>query len=390
MLRDKGIPVSPKSFLLLQKALGMGLIRSLEDFYIAARSLLIKSERYFDVYDTVFAGAFRGVVEADPTEVELTEMAKALLNEWLKNPGYMAQALDLPEDALKKMTPEELLDYFQQRLKEQTEAHHGGNYWIGTKGTSPVGHSGNHPGGMRVGGRSQSKSAIKVALERRYRDYSQEGPITASQIGEALKRLKYLKSSGPWDVVNIDKTINQTMRNAGEIEIVFDRRLADRLKVKLFIDNGGWSMDPYVELVQVLFHYANFQFKELDIYYFHNTIYKNVWQDPERYKKSLPVEDFVRSDPETRLIIVGDASMAPYELINANGAIYVNQNYSTPSIEYLKMLAKTFRHAVWLNPVSQDAWQNDWTIQNIRRIFPMFELTLDGLEKAVQHLISRN
>ncbi len=390
MLRDKGIPVSPKSFLLLQKALGMGLIRSLEDFYIAARSLLIKSERYFDVYDTVFAVAFHGVVEADPTEEELTEIARALLDEWLKNPAQMAQALGLPEDALKKMTPEELLDYFQKRLKEQTEAHHGGNYWIGTKGTSPVGHSGTHAGGMRVGGRSQNKSAIKVALERRYRDYSQEGPITPSQIGEALKRLKYLKPSGPRDMVNIDKTIYETMRNAGEIEIIFDRRLADRLKVKLLIDNGGWSMDPYVELVQVLFHYANFQFKELDIYYFHNTIYRNVWQDPERHKKPLPVEDFVRSDPETRLVIVGDASMAPYELVNANGAIYANQNYSLPSIEYLKILAKTFRHAVWLNPVSQDAWRNDWTIQNIRRIFPMFELTLDGLEKAVQHLRSRN
>jgi uncharacterized protein len=390
MLRDKGIPVSPKSFLLLQKALGMGLIRSLEDFYIAARSLLIKSERYFDVYDTVFAKTFRGFVEAEPTEAELTEMAKALLNEWLKNPAEMAQALGLSEDALKKMTPEELLDYFQQRLKEQTEAHHGGNYWIGTKGTSPVGHSGIHAGGMRVGGRSQNKSAIKVALERRYRDYSQEGPITPSQIGEALKRLKNLKPSGPQDLVNIDKTIYETMRNAGEIEIVFDRRLADRLKVKLLIDNGGWSMDPYIELVQILFHYASFQFKELDIYYFHNTIYKNVWQDPERHKKPLPVEDFVRNDPETRLIIVGDASMAPYELANSNGAIYINQNDSKPSIEYLKVLAKTFRHAVWLNPVSQNAWQNDWTIQNIRRIFPMFELTLDGLEKAVQQLISRN
>jgi uncharacterized protein len=390
MLRDKGIPVSPKSFLLLQKALGMGLIRSLEDFYIAARSLLVKSERYFDVYDTVFARAFRGFVEVDPTEVELTELAKALLNEWLRNPGEMAQALGLSEEALAKMTPEELLDYFQQRLKEQTEAHHGGNYWIGTKGTSPVGHSGNHPGGMRVGGRSQNKSAIKVALERRYRDYSQEGPITPSQIGEALKRLKYLKPSGPRDIVNVDKTIYQTMRNAGEIDIVFDRRLADRLKVKLLIDNGGWSMDPYVEMVQVLFHYANFQFKELEIYYFHNTIYTNVWQDPERHKKPLLVEDFVRSDPETRLVIVGDASMAPFELVNANGAIYINQNNLKPSIEYLNILAKTFRHAVWLNPVLQDEWQSVWTIQNIRQIFPMFELTLDGLEKAVQYLRSRN
>ncbi|MGD0022636.1 MAG: hypothetical protein ABSC54_10080 [Smithellaceae bacterium] len=390
MLRDKGIPVSPTSFLRLQKALGMGLVRSLEDFYIAARSLLVKSERYFDVYDQTFAVAFRGVTQIDPTEAELTELAKALLSEWLKDPGAMAETLGVPEEELKEMTPEELLQYFLDRLKEQTEAHHGGNRWIGTRGTSPVGHSGKHPGGMRVGGASQNKSAIKVAMERRYRDYSQEGPITASQIGEALKRLKHLAPSGPQDIVNVDKTIYQTMRNAGEIEIVFDRRLADRLKVKLFIDNGGWSMDPYVELVQVLFHYAQFQFKELEIYYFHNTIYKNVWQDPERHKKPMLVEDFMKSDPETRLIIVGDASMAPYELMNHNGAIYINQNYLQPSVEYLKMLAKAFRHAVWLNPVAQVDWSYTWTIKSIEKIFPMFELSLDGLEKAVRHLMSRN
>jgi uncharacterized protein with von Willebrand factor type A (vWA) domain len=142
------------------------------------------------------------------------------------------------------MTPEELVQHFLKRLKEQTEAHHGGNKWIGTHGTSPTGHSGDHPGGMRVGGESRNKSAIKVAMERRYRDYSQSGPIPASQMGEALKRLKHLQPAGPKDIVNVAETIRQTMRNAGEIEIVFDRRLADRLKVKLLIDNGGWSMVP--------------------------------------------------------------------------------------------------------------------------------------------------
>ena len=389
-LRDKGIPISPKSFLLLQKALGMGLIRSVEDFYIGARALLIKSERYFDLYDTVFAQEFRGIVEVDPTEEEINEVARALLDEWLKDPEEVANALGVPESALKKMTIEELLDYFRDRLREQTEAHHGGSKWIGTKGFSPVGHSGFHPGGMRIGGTSHNKSAVKVALEHRYRDYSQDGPITSSQIGEAMKRLKHLQPSGPLDVVNIDETIRQTMKNAGEIEIIFDRRLADRLKVKLMIDNGGWSMEPFVELIQVLFYYATAQFKELEIYYFHNTIYNDVWRDPQRRAHPHAVADFTRSDPDTRLIIVGDASMAPSELMNRNGAIYFNQNNEHPSIDYLKLLAKTFRHAVWLNPLTQNTWQYDWTIQNIRTIFPMYELTLDGLEKAVQHLMSRN
>ncbi|NLN40184.1 MAG: hypothetical protein GX155_11415 [Smithella sp.] len=389
-LRDRGIPVTPTSFLRLQKALCMGLITSLEDFYSVTRSLLVKSERYFDIYDQVFGVAFRGMPDVEPDDAELSEMVKAMLSEWLQDPGEVARVLGLSEEEVKQMTPDELVEHFLKRLKEQTEAHHGGNRWIGTRGTSPTGHSGYHPGGMRVGGESRNKSAIKVAMERRYRDYSQSGPITASQMGEALKRLKHLQPAGPRDVVNIDETIRETMRNAGEIEIIFDRRLADRLKVKLFIDNGGWSMDPYVDVVQTLFHYAQHQFKELEIYYFHNTIYSKVWSDPHRYKKPVRVDELFRSDPETRLIIVGDASMAPYELNDPRGAIYVGQNEARPSVDYLKFLAKTFRHCVWLNPQSSDHWHYTWTIKVIAGIFPMFELSLDGLEKAVRHLTSRN
>jgi len=389
-LRDRGVPVTPTSYLRLQKALSMGLVTSLEDFYTVARALLVKSERHFDLYDQVFLHHFRGVELKDPETHELTDIAKALLEEWLKDPAGVAAAFGVDERKLKKMTPEELIQYFLDRLKEQTEAHHGGNRWIGTRGTSPVGHSGRHPGGMRVGGQSRNKSAVKVALERRYRDYSQDGPLTEHQMAEALKRLRRMTPTGPRDIVNIDKTIAQTMRNAGEIEIVFDRRLTDRLKIILMIDNGGWSMDPYVEIVQTLFHYARSQFKDLKIYFFHNTIYSRVWADPQRYFKPEPVEEFIRRDPETRLIFVGDASMAPYELIHGNGAIYVDQQATGASIDRLKFLARTFRHAVWLNPVPPYEWETTWTIGVVRQVFPMFELTLDGLEKAVLHLMARH
>ncbi|HOK06598.1 MAG TPA: hypothetical protein PK836_01200 [Syntrophales bacterium] len=388
-LREEGVPVTPTAFLRLQKALSLGLIRSLDDFYTAARAILVKSERHFDVYDRVFAASFRGVTLEEPTTAELSEIARAMLEEWLRNPGEFASALGVDEKTLRRMTPEELIRYFLDRLREQREAHHGGNRWIGTGGTSPVGHSGYHPGGMRVGGRSRGKSAIKVALERRWRDYTQEGPLTEFQMGEALKRLRRMEPAGPKDVVNVDKTVYETMRNAGEIEIVFDRRLADRLKVILMIDNGGWSMDPYVHIVQTLFHYARSSFKDLKIYYFHNTIYSRVWSDPQRYLKPAPIEDFARRDSETRLIIVGDASMAPYELMYVHGSIYADSAPTGASIERLRFLARTFRHAVWLNPVPYEEWDRTWTIEVIRGIFPMFELTLEGLEKAVTHLRSR-
>ena len=388
-LREAGIPVTPTSFLRLQKALSMGLVNSLEDFYVAARAILVKSERYFDLYDQIFAHCFRGVEMVEPREVELTQIAKRLLDEWLKDPEAIAQALGVDPTELAKLSPDELREYFIQRLREQTEAHHGGNKWIGTKGTSPVGHSGYHPEGMRVGGVSRNRSAVKVALDRRYKDYSQEGPLTPSQMGEALKRLRHMVPAGPKDKVNIDKTIYETMKNAGEIEIVFDRSLKDRLKVILAIDNGGWSMEPYVEVVQTLFNYARAQFKDLKTFFFHNTIYDYLWEDPPRRYKPFPVEQLVKFDPESRFIIVGDASMAPYELMATDGSIHVEERSGRPSIERLKFIAETFKHSVWLNPVPARDWNYTATIRYIREIFPMFELTLDGLEAAVTHLMKK-
>jgi len=390
LLRKVGIPVSPTSFLRLQKALKMGLITSIEDFYTAARSILVKSEKYFDLYDQVFAHRFEGAELKDPEAFEISQVAQAMLEEWLKDPKGVADALGMDENELSKLSPEELLQYFLDRLKEQTEEHHGGAKWIGTGGTSPVGHSGYHPGGMRVGGVSRNKSAVKVAMDRRYKDYSQDGPLTQAQIGEALKRLRNMVPSGPKDVVNIDETIYQTMKNAGEIEIIFERSLKDRLKVILVIDNGGWSMDPYIEMVQTLFYYSRAQFKEVSTYFFHNTIYDQVWQDPARYRKPYPIDDLIRRDPETRVVIVGDASMAPYELMASDGSIHIEERSGRPSYERLRFIADTFRHSAWINPKMAAEWPYTRSINMIREIFPMFELTIDGLEKAVGHLMSDN
>ncbi len=389
LLQHHGIPVSPTSFLRLHKALHIGVINSVEDFYIGARSILVKSEKHFDAYDRIFAHRFEGAELKDPDEYELSEIARIMLDEWLKDPGGLAQALGVREDELSNMTPDELIRYFLDRLKDQDGEHRGGSKWIGTRGFSPVGHSGHHPGGMRIGGGSMNKSAVKVAMDRRYRDYSQQGLLTASQIGEALKRLRNMVPIGPKDRVNVDKTIYETMKKAGEIEIVFDRSLKDRLKVVLAVDNGGWSMDPYVELVQTLFNYARAQFKDLRTFYFHNTIYGRIWEDPQRRLKPLPVDDLVRLDPDTRFIIVGDASMAPYELAGVNGSIHYEERSGKPSMERLRFIAKTFPHAVWINPVVPEAWTYTRTIMLIRTVFPMFELTLEGLEKAVSFIMGK-
>ncbi|MDZ7580349.1 MAG: hypothetical protein U5R30_06935 [Deltaproteobacteria bacterium] len=388
-LKNVGIPVSPTSFLTLHRALRTGLVNSLNDFYTASRSILVKSERYFDLFDQAFAHHFEGAELPDVTGVELDDIARAMLDQWLKDPRALAEALGIDEAELNRLSPEELIDYFKERLKEQTGEHHGGSRWIGTGGTSPVGHSGYHPGGMRVGGVSRNKSAVKVAMDRRYRDYSLTGPLTRPMVGEALKRLRNLVPVGPKDRISIDATLYQTMKNGGEIEIVFERSLKDRLEVILAIDNGGYSMDPYISVVQTVFDYARSQFKDLKIYFFHNTIYSTLWEDPVRYRKPKPIVEFAAADPQTRLFIVGDASMAPYELMVTDGSIHIEERSGAPSIECLKFLADTFSHAVWLNPMPADMWNYTQTVKTIGRIFPMFELSIDGLEKAVHHLLAK-
>jgi hypothetical protein len=386
MLKDVGVPVTPTSFLSLHKALQKGLVQSLDDFYISARTILIKSERYFDLFDQVFAHHFQGAELPEKEAMELDALTRALLEEWLRDPKVLADALGVDESEIKKLTPEELVEYFKERLKDQTERHEGGNKWIGTGGTSPVGHSGHHPGGMRVGGISRNKSAVKVAMERRYKDYSLQGPLTQAMVGEALKRLRNMIADGPADRVDVDETIYKTMKNAGEIEIIFKRALKDRLKLILAIDNGGWSMDPYISVVQTLFDYSRYQFKDIKTFFFHNTIYDNLWADASRYKKPQPVDEMVRFDPDTRLIILGDASMAPYELVSSDGSIHIEERIRKPSMDRLKFLADTFKYSVWLNPVPERVWHHTRTIMEIKRIFPMFELSIDGLEKAVSYL----
>jgi uncharacterized protein len=389
-LKDVGIPVSPTSFLTLHRAMHCGLVNSIDDLYTAARTVLVKSEKYFDLYDQVFAHVFAGaelpVAEEDAT---FDLMATGMLQEWLLNPKKLADALGLDAKKLANMSPADLLEYFKARLKDQQGRHDGGSKWIGTGGTSPVGHGGFHPGGLRVGGVSGSRSAIKVAGERRYREYSARGVLTRSSVGEALKRLRNLVPQGVKDRLNIDATIYRTMKNGGEIELIFERGVVDRLKVILAIDNGGWSMEPHVDLVQTLFSYAKSQFKDLKTYYFHNTIYDLLWEDAARYKRPIAIGDFVRLDPDTRLIIVGDASMAPYELMSTDGSIYAFERSGKPSIQQLRFLAEIFPRAIWLNPIAENHWPYTQSLNVIRSVFPMYELSLDGLEQGVRYLMGR-
>jgi len=387
-LRSHGLSVSPKGFMQLQQALDVGLVEDLGDFYAVARALLVKSERHFDLYDRIFATYFEGAEFVDPSGA-LTDDIRQTLAEWLKDPAFLEGLPEEEREALAGMTPDEVVQYFMDRLADQTGAHKGGSRWIGTGGTSPVGHGGVHPGGMRVGGGPGRSSAIKVAMDRRYVDYSEDRVLTERQMGEALRALRHRAPVGPKDRLDIDASIRETVRQGGEIELVFDRRLKDKLSVFLFIDNGGYSMWPYVAVTRALFHHARDAFRHLRTFFFHNCVYDTVWEDPQRRSKPVPLQEVLRAEPDTRVILLGDAAMAPYELLHRRGAIEFTSTQDRAGIECLQDLRDRFPKSVWLNPAPRDRW--DWsmgtfTIDHVQRVFPMEDLTLPGIERLVSLL----
>ena len=388
-LKRTGVPVSITEWMTLMEALSKGLaFSSLSGFYHLARTVLVKSEAHFDSYDVAFQYYFRGI----ETPADILEEAM----QWLQNalPPNMVS----PEE--RKLFQDWDLDKLRrdldERLKEQDGQHHGGSKWVGTGGRSPFGHGGYHPAGVRIGGNSLNHSAVKVAGERRFRDFRNDETLGVRQFEVALRKLRQLTSrtEGLKDELDLDQTIDATCRNAGRLELVWDRSRKNTMKVILLMDSGG-SMDMYMNLCSQLFTAVNrsSHFKDLRFYYFHNCVYGDLYTDPRCYSRhAVNTYEVMRDlDSEYRLIIVGDASMAPSELNMVGGALdwYITDN--EPGIVWLERLLKRFPYAAWLNPVPQRWWNprkyyGAYTIYLIRQLYPMYELTIDGLEQAIKSL----
>ena len=380
-LRRRGIDVSIQEWLALMKALSMGLEKqSLMGFYNLSRSLLVKTEADFDVFDEAFLEVF-GDLEVP---IELPEK----LREWLSDPLRYEKLLS-PElvEKLRTLGLEELLKMFEERLREQKEAHHGGSRWIGTGGTSPFGHSGYHPSGLRIGGPGHARRAIRVAGERRFRSYRHDRVLDTRQIKVALRGLRELRREGIEEELDIDSTIERTSRNAGELELVFRAPRVNDVRLILLMDVGG-TMEPYAHLVERLFSaaYASRHLKDFRYYFFHNCVYARLYQD-EWLREPVPTLQVMREvDQRYKLVIVGDASMAPTELVSPWGALYHDEMNPTSGQEWLQKLADHFSRSAWINPEPRANWR--WgTAAAISRMFPMFHLSIDGLDGAVQALV---
>ena len=377
-LKEKKVPVSMTEWMTLMEALSRGYINSLDDFYYLARAILVKSEAHYDQYDAAFQQYFKGI----ETPAEISEQ----ILDWLKDPINLSTLSEEERALLDSMNLEDLIKEFEERMKEQTEQHDGGSKWIGRGGRSPFGHSGIHPAGIRIGGSSRGGRAVQIAQERRFRNYRSDLTLDVRQMKMVLKELRQLTRDGLEDELDLPNTIDATCKNAGDIEFKWKRSRKNTVKVLLLMDVGG-SMDPYIRLCSQFFSaaHSSSHFKDFQYYYFHNCIYDYLYRDME-LNEFMDTETLLHTlGPEYKVILVGDARMANWELTMQNGAIYYYQHNDTPGIVWLKRFSDHFRRTIWLNPVPKRYW-NHPTVILIGKLFPMFEFTLDGLREGVKKL----
>lgn len=392
LLRQRGLDVSLNEWLTLLQGMEQGLHRSsLTGFYQLCRAVLVKSEAEYDRFDQVFLEFFKDV----PWQGELPEEVL----QWLEHPKEdlgetvrRLRDLGMPEESL-----EELLRRLEERLKEQTEEHNGGNYWVGTQGRTPWGNSGWHPGGIRIGGQGRHRTAMTVAGERKYRDFRKDNTLDTRQFQVALRHLRQFSGlvDLPATEFDVDNTIKDTANNAGSLKVRYKKPRQNTVKVLLLMDSGG-SMEYYSRLCSALFQAVSKSghFKDLKVYYFHNCVYSRLYTEPTLRPSNTVPTDWVLSNlsSEYKVILVGDAQMAPHELVT-------QFRYRTPDgeehkrcgLEWLQMLKGKYPHIVWLNPGDRPTWGEYWTrtYDTIGREFPMFPLTVEGLEEAMKKLLVR-
>jgi len=379
-LRGRGLKVTPQQWLTVVEGLARGLHgSSLVGFYSLARGIMVKDESELDDFDLCFAAHFEGVEE------EVAAIQKEVWH-WLENP-VPPFAID-PEwrKVLDAVDVDALRAELARRLEEQNERHDGGDYWVGTGGTSPFGHSGAHPGGIRVGGEHGAGTAVQVAAERRFQEHRKDLVLDTRQLSLALRKLRTLERVGPADELALDDTIDRTAREGGELELVFKPPRENRLGLLLAMDIGG-SMWPFKHLVDTLFsaaHQAR-HFKRFEHVYFHNCIYERVYGNA-RFSEKIPLSDlFRRFDRETRLVLVGDAYMYPGEITDRFGAIDWTERNEKPGEDYLVRVRDHFKRCAWLNPMRESSWSAP-SIRLIRQIFPMYPLTVQGVEELAGDL----
>lgn len=389
-LREAGIKVTLGEWLTLQEALKKGLCNSsLTEFYYLARMILIKSETEYDKFDLVFESVFKGR-KTDP------EVSQQMLR-WLDKEEMTDLLKESEKDLLNKTeegdtSKEEVEEKLRQRLRDQDSEHNGGTRWIGTMGKTSFGNTGGNVGGVRIGGASGYQSAFQVIGERKYRDFRDDRVMDNRQFQQALRRLRQFSArlNIPKTELDLKNTIDETCSHGGMLHIVMEKPRKNSVKLLLLMDSGG-TMIPYTRLLNDLFQSVTKtnHFKEVKVYFFHNCIYSNLYKTPECENGDwIETEWMFRNiDSDTKVIIVGDAAMAPEELYSSSGN-YRGPNGGLSGLEWLKLLKRHYKKIVWLNPKMAPGhapWREAETA--IKELFPMYKLTVDGLNQAMVKLM---
>lgn len=385
-LRTYGVPVSTRELLDLYALLETGIVfADREQFYELIRLCMVKDEKYFDKFDRAMADYFDGIDTLDIDEL----MAKLgnIPKEWLElklDPNNLTEA---QRRLLKKYgSLEALMQALEERLKEQKERHQGGNKWVGTGGSSPFGAYGDHPEGVRVGGESRKRSAVKVWEQRKYRDLDTDNQLETRSMQMALRKLRKFARDGAADELDIGSTIKKTAQK-GMLDVQLRPERRNRVKVLMLFDIGG-SMDSYIEACERLFAAAKNEFKTLEFFYFHNCVYEYVWtENARRNASAVPTLDVLHKyGSDYRVIFVGDAAMSPYELLSVGGSVeYMSQDTGQA---WLKRITDHFDKVAWLNPETPSYWQYTQTIGLIKDIMQghMYPMTLHGIEDMTKYL----
>lgn len=386
LLRDYGVPATLPDLLEVNGGLERGLVEDMDDLLVLLRLSFVRRVEHMDPFERAFALYFYGIDIPEVAEGDPSLLHTRQFREWL------AKAIakgELPPLAQWNLSADELMKRFWERLREQMEEHHGGAKWIGTGGVSPFGHSGFADGGIRMHGVSRNRSALKVIGERRYLAYADTNELRNESLRQALESMKHLRRTGPKSALDVGETIRRTAKNGGEIDLVFRSELRDRMRLILMVDNGGDSMTPFIDLTRLLFSKMRDRFENIQTYYFHNTIQRRVYSD-DRRTRGVDTEQILFRPPDTRLVIIGDASMGPDELASPYGSLYsYEMGDPEPGISWLCRLARRFRKSVWLNPIPRVRWDSrsaPWTLAQIRRIFHMEDMTLGGIKGMVERL----
>jgi len=383
LLKNDGIPVTIREHLTFLEALDKDVVEySVDDFYYLSRTSLIKHEHHLDRFDLLFGYYFEGI-----EKIDLEEFMK-IPEEWIRK-SFVNELSEEDKAMIKAMGGlDKLLERLKELMKTQKERHEGGNKWIGTGGRSPYGAYGFNPEGIRIGQEeSRNRRAVKVWDKREFKDLDDGVELETRNLKMALRRLRILTREGTKVELDLDKTIDKTSRNAGLLELEMAAAKKNNVKVLLFLDIGG-SMDDHIELCSRLFSAAKYEFKHLEHYYFHNCLYESVWKDNlRRRQEAIPTFEVLHTyNSDYKVIIVGDASMSPYELLYPNGS--VEHSNDEAGFVWLERLKNQFPDIVWLNPAPVDEWKYTESIGMLREFMKdrMFPLTMGGLQQAIKAL----